>query len=280
MSAKIPAFTDIGKSAREVLFGGREGVFQYNQQVTISSKTANGIEFTASSLKRDDKLETAIKAGYKHNNINTIATFSHLGKVTGSATINDIAPGLSATLAGTLPDVQSLKLSIEYYLPHVTAKALVGLTASPTINASLSTGWNDLTLGTNFTVDTAKNNSLTNWTAGVGYTGLDYQVAALLADKGDTLKITGAHNIDASQGLAAEIARSLNKDEATIVTLGYQRRLQQGALAKVRLDNTGSLHVLYELEAQKNTKLSFSSQFDATNLEKTPKFGVALDIKN
>ena len=60
----------------------------------------------------------------------------------------------------------------------------------------------------------------------------------------------------------------------------YQRRLQQGALAKVRLDNTGSLHVLYELEAQKNTKLSFSSQFDATNLEKTPKFGVALDIKN
>ena len=38
-------------------------------------------EFTASSLKRDDKLETAIKAGYKHNNINTIATFSHLGKV-------------------------------------------------------------------------------------------------------------------------------------------------------------------------------------------------------
>ena len=50
---------------------------------------------------------------------------------------------------------------------------------------------------------------------------MDYQVAALLADKGDTLKITGAHNIDASQGLAAEIARSLNKDEATIVTLGY-----------------------------------------------------------
>ena len=67
-----------------------------------------------------------------------------------------------------LSEVDLLQLSIEYYLPHVTAKALVGLTASPTINASLSTGWNDLTLGTNFTVDTAKNNSLTNWTAGVG----------------------------------------------------------------------------------------------------------------
>lgn len=53
-----------------------------------------------------------------------------------------------------------------------------------------------------------------------GYTGLDYQIAALLADRGETLKITGAHNIDTRQALAAEIARSLNKDEATLITLG------------------------------------------------------------
>ena len=37
-------------------------------------------------------------------------------QVTGSATINDIAPGLSATLAGTLPDVQSLKVALQYAL--------------------------------------------------------------------------------------------------------------------------------------------------------------------
>lgn len=53
-----------------------------------------------------------------------------------------------------------------------------------------------------------------------GYTRLDYQVAALVADRGETLKITGAHNIDANQALAAEIAKSLNKDDATIVTVG------------------------------------------------------------
>ena len=59
----------------------------------------------------------------------------------------------------------------------------------------------------------------TTWSA-AGYTGLDYQVAALLADRGEVLKITGAHNIDTRQALAAEIARSLNKDEATLITLG------------------------------------------------------------
>ena len=45
-------------------------------------------------------------------------------------------------------------------------------------------------------------------------------MAALLADRGETLKITGAHNIDTRQALAAEIARSLGKDEATLVTIG------------------------------------------------------------
>ena len=59
-----------------------------------------------------------------------------------------------------------------------------------------------------------------------------------------------------------------------------QKRLEQGGLAKVRLDNAGSLQVLYELEAQKNAKLAISSQFDAKNFEKAPKFGIALDIKN
>ncbi len=61
---------------------------------------------------------------------------------------------------------------------------------------------------------------LTDVTGSAGYTGLDYQVAALLADRGETLKITGAHYIDTRQALAAEIARSLNKDEATLVTIG------------------------------------------------------------
>lgn len=41
-------------------------------------------EFTAISAKKDEKLETAIKAAYKHKNITTALTFSHLGKVDGS----------------------------------------------------------------------------------------------------------------------------------------------------------------------------------------------------
>lgn len=61
-----------------------------------------------------------------------------------------------------------LQLSLEYYLPHITVKALVGLNPSPTVNTAVSAGYNDFTFGGNFTVDTAKNDALTTYTVGAG----------------------------------------------------------------------------------------------------------------
>ena len=60
----------------------------------------------------------------------------------------------------------------------------------------------------------------------------------------------------------------------------YAKRLDSGALAKARLDNTGIASLLYETELKPLTKLALSSQFDATDLSKAPKFGLALDVKN
>lgn len=59
-----------------------------------------------------------------------------------------------------------------------------------------------------------------------------------------------------------------------------QKKLQNGSLVKVRLDNQGIASGLYETELKPMHKLALSGQFDATNLEKPPKVGFALDIKN
>ena len=61
-----------------------------------------------------------------------------------------------------------MQLGIDYYLPHLTIKGLVGLTASPTVTASASTGWNDLTFGAQATFETSRDEPLTAWTAGIG----------------------------------------------------------------------------------------------------------------
>ena len=59
-----------------------------------------------------------------------------------------------------------------------------------------------------------------------------------------------------------------------------QKRLENGSLVKVRLDNKGIASGLYETELKPMHKLALSGQFDATNLDKPPKVGFALDIKN
>ena len=45
-------------------------------------------------------------------------------------------------------------------------------------------------------------------------------MAGLLTDKGDTLKVVYAHNVDPTQALAGEVSRALTGDEATLITLG------------------------------------------------------------
>ena len=50
-----------------------------------------------------------------------------------------------------------------------------------------------------------------------------------------------------------------------------QKRLDNGSLVKVRLDNQGIASGLYETMLKPMHKLALSGQFDATNMEKPPK---------
>jgi hypothetical protein len=60
----------------------------------------------------------------------------------------------------------------------------------------------------------------------------------------------------------------------------YSKVLENGALTKVRLDNDGIASLLYEQDLTPLSRLAFSSQFDATDLNKQPKVGLALYLKN
>lgn len=58
------------------------------------------------------------------------------------------------------------------------------------------------------------------------------------------------------------------------------RALESGALAKGRMDSNGVVSLLYEQNLSPLTKITLCSQFDATDLNKAPKIGIALGLKN
>jgi voltage-dependent anion channel protein 2 len=277
MSTKVPAFSDIGKAAKELLYGGQDGVFQFNHVVTLKSKTADGVDFTLAATKVDGAIRTLLKSQYKTKSYGVVGTVDSAGAVTLAATLNDLAPGLNATISGAVPDQSSGKLALEYVLPHLTLKSIVGLTNTPRIDVQATTGYEGITFGVDTSYDTAKG-QVTSWKAGAGYTGLDYQAAIILTDL-DVVKATYAHNIDATTTAGAEISRKLAPEAgpgATNFLVGVAKRLEGGALTKLRLDNKGILSYLYEQELQPKTKFAFSGLLDATNLEKAAKVGFAL----
>ena len=144
----------------------------------------------------------------------------------------------------TLPPHPTPQLGLDYVVPHLHAKALIGLTSTPRVDLAATTGARDGALGVSGTYDSAKG-ALTAWSIGSSLTRPDYQASVLLTDAGKTVKLGYAHNVDAATVAGAEVTRSLTSDE-TVFAIGYGKRLASGALAKVRLESTGLTSLLYE----------------------------------
>jgi voltage-dependent anion channel protein 2 len=225
-------------------------------------------------------VENALKVAWKAKKYGLAAAIGAGGKVTATGTVAEVAPGLQLSLSGTLPDAATARLGLDYVHRALVAKASIGLAASPKIEASATTAVGDVALGGGLSLE-GGGKALAAWSVGAALTRPDYQASALLADLGRTLKLGYAHNIDARTVAGAEVTKALGGSaEPACFALGYGKVLDNGALAKVRLESSGLASLLYEQDLTPLAKLALSSQFDATSLDANPKVGVALALKN
>lgn len=270
------AFTSLGTNAKELLYGAKTGKFQYEKVLNLSSKTADGVDFSVTAVGKDDKLEMALKAAYAANKYNVVATMGQSGKLAVAVSYKELAPGLNLGIAGTVPDPDSGKLSVDYANTHANLKSSVTLTAAPKVDVAATTGFEGVTVGGEASYDTAKS-AVTKWTVGLGYTASDYQAALLYNDKQAATALV-AHKVTGDTTIGAEVVRDLAAGTTTFAT-GVSKQLEGGALTKLKLDNAGIVSVLYEQELKAKTRLAVSGQFSALDLNKPPRFGFGYDIK-
>lgn len=275
--APVAAFSSLGTTARDLLYGSaKAGKFQYDKVLNVTSKTADGVEFNISAVGKDDKLDMALKGSYAAAKYSVVATLAQSGKLQLASTYKELVPGLNVTVTGTVPDVESGKVQVDYTaLPHVNARAAATLTAAPKLDVAATTGFNDLTVGGEASYDTATS-AITKWVVGAGYTRADYQAAVTLSDKNEVTGLV-AHNVTPDTRIGAEVVRDLAKGTTTFAA-GLAKTSPDGALTKLKLDNSGIVSVLYEQDLKARTKLAVSGQFDALNLNKAPKFGFGYNI--
>lgn len=100
------------------------------------------------------------------------------------------------------------------------------------------------------------------------------------ADKGDTLRASYVHHLDAKQKSAAvaEITRKFSTNENTL-TVGSLYELDPLTSVKTRLNNGGKFGALLQHQLRPNNVLTISGEFDTKALDKKPRFGLALALK-
>ena len=93
-------------------------------------------DFAVKGVHRDGVLDTELKSTYDTARYKFLASLAQAsGNLTVSAAVKEVAPGLTVGVSGTLPDVNTAKLAVDYVAPHVTLKTSTSLTAAPKVDA-------------------------------------------------------------------------------------------------------------------------------------------------
>jgi len=268
---KVPAFGDIGRSAKDVLSSGYAAT---KHSLKLSTKTS-GPDLTLNSTLTDSVCGD-LKVSHKGHGYSVDTTFTSASKVNTSVSVTELAPGVKAAVSFSIPDYRSGKLAVDLSRPHLTVKSSVGLAASPKAECSVSTGVEGITLGGELGYDT-KSSSVSKWAMGAQYSAGSSVLAAVLCDKGETVKASLAHELSGPYTVGVEAVHKLGPG-TTSFTLGGAAKLD-GATVKAKVDSAGIASALLETEVQPKAVMTLSGSFDALNLEKQPKVGVALNVK-
>lgn len=275
---KVPSFSDFGKTAKEVLYGGSKGgSYQYDKKVKLSAKASDGMAFTLNSTVKGDKISGEFKTSYGFERYTVDVTATNATKVTVKGNIADfLTPGLKCTASCALPASSPPKVGVQYVRPYLNSKLDVDVTTAPKVSASLASGYSSVLCGGDCSYDTAQG-TLSSWTFGAGWVGPSYETAFLLNNSG-TAKILHAQHLDNLSCLGLEIVRPSKEDKPATFCFGYSKSLSNGALIKAKADSTGLTSLLWENQIDKGVKMGVSGQFDIKDLDKGAKVGTSFEI--
>jgi hypothetical protein len=61
----VVGYFDLGRGAKEVLFGSREGFYQFDQRLALSTKTVDNVGLALMAINKGEKAELSLKSSYR-----------------------------------------------------------------------------------------------------------------------------------------------------------------------------------------------------------------------
>jgi len=275
MSKGPGLYADIGKKAKDLLTRD----YIYDQKLTISTTSESGVGITSAAVKKGGLYVFDIGTQYKYKNTLVDVKVDTDSNISTTFTVSEVLPSTKAIASLKFPDYNAGKVEVQYFHDHASFATVVALKQTPVVDLSATIGAHGVAFGAEAGFDTASG-AFTKYNAGIGVTKPDYNASIILADKGDTLRASYVYHLDEKQKSAAvaEITRRFSTNENTF-TVGGTYAMDPQTTVKTRLNNSGKLGALLQHEVRPKSILTISGEFDTKELDRTPKFGLALALK-
>lgn len=271
---KVPAFDDIGTQAKEVLFGKKSGVFQYDQKLAVNLKAAQGVAVSTKVTRLPGSLGTDVKGSWA-NGAMTVDVHPMIPKAAVKIT-HPVFDGLKVSISDEVPNPQLKgKATADYTQPHLTAKTSVSLTSSPLLDASVATGYDGFVAAVRGVVDVPRT-TLASWELKAAYLGPNFVVSGHATQNLE--KVTGSYwqLLDPKTSVAVEVQHQ-GSDNKIALLMGYSHVDLEGNLTKFKMASSGQVHLLRELSVRNDTTIGMTMMLNALDLAQEPRIGFALD---
>ncbi|KAI3503017.1 hypothetical protein L1887_31451 [Cichorium endivia] len=268
-------FSDIGKKAKDLLTRD----YLSDQKFSVSTSSVTGVALTSTTTKKGGLSTGDVGAVYKYKNTIVDVKIDTESYIATTLTFTEILPSTKTIASFKLPDFNSGKVEVQYFHPHASLTTAVALTQTPLVDFSATIGTPTFVIGAEAGYETSSG-KLTKYTAGISVNKPDSSASIVLGDKGDTIKASYIHHMDASKksGAVGEISRRFSSNENTF-TVGGSYAVDSLTMVKAKLNNHGKLGALLQHEIIPKSLVTMSTELDTRALDRTPKFGLALALK-
>ncbi|KAL0377907.1 UNVERIFIED_CONTAM: Mitochondrial outer membrane protein porin 2 [Sesamum radiatum] len=246
-----------------------------DHKFSVSTYSESGVALTTTTVKKGGYSSGDVAAQYVYKNTSADLKVDTESNISATLTVANIVPSSKTIATLKYPNYESGKLEVQYFHPHASLTAAVGLNNAPPLDFSVTLGTPTFALGAEAGYETTSG-KLTKYTAGITVTKPDACASVILGHtKGIIHTFHGPVEEDCGCG---EITRRFSTNQNTF-TVGGSYAIDNLTLVKLKLNNHGTLGAVLQHEVIKKSLVTISSEFDTKALDRTPKFGVSLALK-
>mmetsp|Transcript_54002 Transcript_54002/g.109869 ORF Transcript_54002/g.109869 Transcript_54002/m.109869 type:complete len:290 (-) Transcript_54002:241-1110(-) len=285
-------YGDFLKSAKDLL----SKTFKYENQVTVETKTNDGVTLKSQGVLGKDKFRASVEAAFNHNNLEfkDIKVDTN-AKVSGKMNLKSVADGLDVTFAAEDGLVSANSCAAKFGLAYKNAdfgtfNTAVNVIDGPVVTADTLINYQGFLVGGEVELDTGvRAGTGLNWNkynVGLGYDGGDFRVGVTSSKKFGAF--TGAYyqKVNSDTKVAAKADYTVQSGDkkaagnAVTVAVGGSYALSADTTVNGMFNSKGQVSGSYTQAFNKSVTLTAAAQVNAMDLGADDhKFGLNLKFK-